>query len=129
MVGLLPTAARMGKRLTLGYRQATALQDGPLLQAGDRVWGHEFHRSTLTQEAKQPLFELQGYESNIVLRAEGWSRYQVHASYTHLHFGTRPGFTCAVASTLLTTVYSDKSMSHRIKIRLISIKCCTLFDF
>jgi cobyrinic acid a,c-diamide synthase len=29
MVGIFPTTAVMGKRLTLGYRQATALQDSP----------------------------------------------------------------------------------------------------
>jgi cobyrinic acid a,c-diamide synthase len=89
MVGILPTTAQMSKRLTLGYRQATALQDSPLVQKGDRLWGHEFHRSILTYEAEQPLFQLQGYDSSIPLRAEGWSRYQVHASYTHLHFGTQ----------------------------------------
>jgi cobyrinic acid a,c-diamide synthase len=89
MAGILPTTAQMGKRLTLGYRQATALQDSPLVQKGDRLWGHEFHRSTLTYEAEQPLFQLQGYDSSLPLRAEGWSRYQVHASYTHLHFGAQ----------------------------------------
>jgi cobyrinic acid a,c-diamide synthase len=90
MVGILPTTAQMGQRLTLGYRQATALQDSPLVRQGDRIWGHEFHRSTLADEAEQPLFQLQGYDSSIPLRAEGWRRYQVHASYTHLHFGAQP---------------------------------------
>jgi cobyrinic acid a,c-diamide synthase len=89
MANILPTTAQMGKRLTLGYRQATALQDSPLVRKGDRLWGHEFHRSVLTDEAEQPLFQLQGYDSSLPLRAEGWSRYQVHASYTHLHFGTQ----------------------------------------
>ena len=90
MVGVFPTAAQMGKKLTLGYRQATALQDSPLMQVGEQTWGHEFHRSTLTQESEQPLFQLQGYRSSISLKSEGWRRYQVHASYTHLHFGTQP---------------------------------------
>jgi cobyrinic acid a,c-diamide synthase len=89
MTDIFPTIAQMGKRLTLGYRQATALQDSSLVRKGERLWVHEFHRSTLTHEAEQPLFQLQGYDSSIPLRAEGWSRYQVHASYTHLHFGTQ----------------------------------------
>ncbi len=89
MVGIVPAIAQMGKRLTLGYRQATALQDSSLVRKGDRLWGHEFHRSTLTHVAEQPLFQLQGYDSSIPLKAEGWSRYQVHASYTHLHFGAQ----------------------------------------
>lgn len=91
MVGILPTTATMGKRLTLGYRQATALQNSPLVKVGDRVWGHEFHRSTLTSNSAQPLFSLQGYHSTLSLKSEGWQRYQVHASYTHLHFGAQPG--------------------------------------
>jgi len=90
MVGIFPTTAVMGKRLTLGYRQLTALQDTLLLNVGDRVWGHEFHRSTLTDFPPQPLCHLEGYESKLVFAPEGWSRYQVQAAYTHLHFGARP---------------------------------------
>jgi cobyrinic acid a,c-diamide synthase len=89
MTGILPTTATMGKCLTLGYRQATALQNSPIVKVGDRVWGHEFHRSTVP-ESEQPLFNLQGYHSSISLKSEGWQRYQVHASYTHLHFGAQP---------------------------------------
>jgi cobyrinic acid a,c-diamide synthase len=90
MVGIFPTAAVMGNRLILGYRQLTALQNSLLFNAGDRVWGHEFHRSMLTELPSSPVYDLQGYESNLVFAAEGWSRYQVQAAYTHLHFGARP---------------------------------------
>jgi cobyrinic acid a,c-diamide synthase len=90
MVGIFPTAAVMGKRLILGYRQLTVLQNSVLFNAGDRVWGHEFHRSTLTKLPSSPVYDLQGYESNLVFAAEGWSRYQVQAAYTHLHFGASP---------------------------------------
>mgnify|MGYP003460523223 CR=1 FL=1 len=89
MVGIFPTTAVMGKRLTLGYRQLTALKDTLLLDAGDRVWGHEFHRSTLTNVPTKPLFDLQGYESNLIFASEGWHQYQVQAAYTHLHFGSK----------------------------------------
>ncbi len=90
MVGIFPTTAVMGQRLTLGYRQLTALTNSLLCKTGDRVWGHEFHRSTLTDAPIDPLFDLQGYESNSIFAPEGWSRYQVQAAYTHLHFGSRP---------------------------------------
>jgi cobyrinic acid a,c-diamide synthase len=80
----------MGKRLTLGYRQATALQDSCLVKKGDRFWGHEFHRSTLAQAPDQPLIALEGYESRQQFAPEGWRNYQVHAAYTHLHFGAQP---------------------------------------
>ncbi|WP_310489062.1 cobyrinate a,c-diamide synthase [Chamaesiphon sp. VAR_69_metabat_338] len=90
MVGIFPTTAVMGNRLILGYRQLTALQNSVLFNAGDRVWGHEFHRSTLTELPSSPVCDLQGYESNLVFAAEGWSRHQVQAGYTHLHFGASP---------------------------------------
>jgi cobyrinic acid a,c-diamide synthase len=89
MVNIFPTAAKMGKRLTLGYRQAIALQDSPLVNKGDRVWGHEFHRSSLTELSDRPLYSLQGYDSHLQYPSEGWQKYQVHAAYTHLHFGAQ----------------------------------------
>ncbi|PZV15249.1 MAG: cobyrinic acid a,c-diamide synthase [Pseudanabaena sp.] len=89
MANIFPTAAKMGKRLTLGYRQAIALQDSPLMKKGDRIWGHEFHRSSLTEICDRPLYSLQGYDSHLQYDSEGWQRYQVHAAYTHLHFGAQ----------------------------------------
>ena len=89
MVNIFPSAAKMGKRLTLGYRQAIALQDSPLVAKGDRVWGHEFHRSSLTELSDRPLYALQGYDSALQYPSEGWQSYQVHASYTHVHFGAQ----------------------------------------
>ncbi|NEQ70164.1 MAG: cobyrinate a,c-diamide synthase [Symploca sp. SIO2D2] len=86
MVGVLPTTTVMGKRLTLGYRQATALQASPLLAAGATVWGHEFHRSQLTVMPEKPLFEIRGYRQSQG-NFEGWRRHQLHASYVHLHWG------------------------------------------
>ncbi|PZU97936.1 MAG: cobyrinic acid a,c-diamide synthase [Pseudanabaena sp.] len=89
MVNIFPTAAKMGKRLTLGYRQAIALQDSPLVNKGDRVWGHEFHRSFLEQISDRPLYSLQGYDSDLQYPSEGWQNHQVHASYVHVHFGAQ----------------------------------------
>jgi cobyrinic acid a,c-diamide synthase len=90
MVGIFTTTAVMGKKLTLGYRQLTALQNSLLFDLGDRVWGHEFHRSTLTNLPPQPLYTLEGYESSLIFTPEGWCQQQVQAAYTHLHFGARP---------------------------------------
>ena len=87
MVGILPTTAKMGSQLTLGYRQATAMLDSPLLPAGAKVSGHEFHRSSLSQIPINPLFEIKGYNASSLLTNEGWKLHQVHASYLHLHFG------------------------------------------
>jgi cobyrinic acid a,c-diamide synthase len=92
MVGVLPTTTVMEKRLTVGYRQATALQDSPLLSTGATIWGHEFHHSQLTAMPEKPLFETRGYDQRGEGKAstEGWRVHQVHASYVHLHWGGRP---------------------------------------
>ncbi len=90
MVGAIPTNAVMGSRLTLGYRQATAVQDSPLVQAGDIVWGHEFHRSHLSIMPTQPLFQAQGYDESSAIITEGWQSPHLHASYIHLHFSGNP---------------------------------------
>ncbi|HAC62398.1 MAG TPA: cobyrinic acid a,c-diamide synthase [Cyanothece sp. UBA12306] len=90
MVGILPTTAIMSSRLTLGYRQATALKNSPLLNFKDKVWGHEFHRSELTRSSTEPLFSLKSSYYQYNNQNEGWNPYQVHASYLHLHFGGFP---------------------------------------
>ncbi len=92
MVGVLPTTTVMGKRLTVGYRQATALQNTPLLKAGATLWGHEFHHSQLTAMPEKPLFEIRGYDQRAKGKAatEGWQVHQLHASYVHLHWGAHP---------------------------------------
>ncbi|MBD0308486.1 MAG: cobyrinate a,c-diamide synthase [Microcoleus sp. T1-bin1] len=91
-VGVLETAAAMGKRLTLGYREAVALRDSSVLTALDRVWGHEFHRSHLTVEPTNPVYHSWRYgkRGEVEAVAEGWGVCQVHASYLHLHWGARP---------------------------------------
>lgn len=90
MVGLLPATAMMAERLTLGYRQATAVGESWLVAAGETVVGHEFHRSQLTATPPQPLFSSSPYGSLQPPAAEGWHCHQLHASYLHLHFGGFP---------------------------------------
>jgi cobyrinic acid a,c-diamide synthase len=96
MVGVLPTTVRMENRLTLGYRQSLALQDSPLMAAGEAVWGHEFHHSVLLTQSDRSLYKIRGYDSQSLSIEEerdvqeGWQIHQVHASYVHLHWGARP---------------------------------------
>ncbi|WP_138502009.1 cobyrinate a,c-diamide synthase [Nostoc sp. PA-18-2419] len=88
MVGVLPTSALMGGRLTLGYRRAVALQDNLLVKAGKTIYGHEFHRSRLTSTPNQPLFDTSRYDSEENMGYEGWGLpMNVYASYVHLHWG------------------------------------------
>ncbi|CCQ48751.1 cobyrinate a,c-diamide synthase [Crocosphaera watsonii] len=90
MVGILPTTAKMVKKLTLGYRQAIATGSNFLLNQGETIWGHEFHRSELTILPEQPLYNLSSWQKNSLIYGEGWHCYHLHASYLHLHFGGCP---------------------------------------
>jgi cobyrinic acid a,c-diamide synthase len=88
MVGVLPTVAEMGGRLTLGYRRAVALQDNLLVAAGRDIYGHEFHRSRLISTLHQPLYTTSRYDSEENMGFEGWGLLgNVHASYIHQHWG------------------------------------------
>jgi cobyrinic acid a,c-diamide synthase len=96
MVGTLPTTAIMGNRLTLGYRSAIAQADTPIVEIGQFLRGHEFHRSTLTIAPSEPLFQLhRSTQINGALPTgqptqEGWHQPNLHASYLHLHWGATP---------------------------------------
>ncbi|MBD1194730.1 cobyrinate a,c-diamide synthase [Vulcanococcus sp. Clear-D1] len=86
MAGLLPFRAERGQ-LSLGYRCATALRSGLVLQCGEQVSGHEFHRwqlNTSPDKADQ-LWQLEGW--GCPPRPEGWSTATLHASWLHLHWG------------------------------------------
>jgi cobyrinic acid a,c-diamide synthase len=89
MCGVLAGEGRLGKRLTLGYREATAGADSPLWEAGAAVRGHEFHYSTVTPETTDPpawALRSRGRE-----RSEGMATRTVHASYLHTHWAAFPG--------------------------------------
>jgi cobyrinic acid a,c-diamide synthase len=81
MLGMLPTQVQMGAKLTLGYREATVQQDSHLVQLGQTIRGHEFHRSTLKTQPNPALYHFQGGAQ------EGWSLANIHASYLHVHWG------------------------------------------
>jgi cobyrinic acid a,c-diamide synthase len=90
MVGIFPTSVRMRAGLTLGYRRAIARQATVLLQKGCEVQGHEFHHSQLSVKSESPIYGLSSLNgASIPDDGEGWRRYQVHASYVHLHWGDR----------------------------------------
>lgn len=105
MSGVLPMTSAMTKRLTLGYRRATALADGPLARAGEQVTGHEFHRTAVTWDEDHRHLEGQTLPlrgANLATSAwgwalhdgtettEGWTSERVHASYLHVHWAGHP---------------------------------------
>ncbi|OEV15149.1 hypothetical protein AN220_28780 [Streptomyces nanshensis] len=87
MCGVLDARGRMAERLTLGYREAVAVADSALAEAGTRVRGHEFHRTELLPGAGQvPAWGLVRPER----RTEGFVQGNVHASYLHVHWAAAP---------------------------------------
>lgn len=57
MAGLLDVATSFARRrMTLGYRTATLLADGPLGPAGTVLKGHEFHYATIADPGTDPAF-------------------------------------------------------------------------
>ena len=92
MCGVLPFTAAMGPRLTLGYRTAVALSDSVLARVGERVTGHEFHRTSITHElgsrAGQGAWGWVGPAGERV--REGFVTGRVHASYLHVHWAGHP---------------------------------------
>jgi cobyrinic acid a,c-diamide synthase len=89
MCGVLPAVGSMGSRLTLGYRDAVAAGDSVSYRAGERVTGHEFHRTVLTPaRGATPAWHWRGADGRPV--AEGFSLDRVHASYLHTHPAAQP---------------------------------------
>ena len=88
MCGVLDAEARMGERLTLGYRDAVAVTDSCLAAAGTRLRGHEFHRTAVEPGAgPAPAWGMHRPER----RVEGFVQQGVHASYLHTHWAAEPG--------------------------------------
>jgi cobyrinic acid a,c-diamide synthase len=85
MCGVLDIQATMTAKLTLGYRQATAVHDSVLAPAGDPVRGHEFHRTAVRPASGARAAwrfgsgELEGHVTGSSV-----------ASYLHTHWAGHP---------------------------------------
>jgi len=93
MLGLLPATTRMSKRLqSLGYREVTLLRDSFWGKRGERLRGHEFHYSEMTRTPGWPSAYQTGPRPSQEESCEGFQNDSgtILASYTHLHFASRP---------------------------------------
>jgi cobyrinic acid a,c-diamide synthase len=84
MAGALDAVARMTRRGALGYRRAFATADNVVAEAGQRVTGHEFHRTEVVpRHGKAAAWEWDG-------TAEGFASPTLSASYLHIHWAGHP---------------------------------------
>ncbi len=89
MCGVLSGSASFSETLTLGYRDAVAIADSSLHALGDRVVGHEFHRTTVHfSGARQPAWRYRGRGGGAV--DDGAVQGGVHAGYLHTHPAAHP---------------------------------------
>jgi cobyrinic acid a,c-diamide synthase len=89
MCGVLSGTARFTERLTLGYREAVAVAESPLHTVGDRMMGHEFHRTTVTfADSYPPAWVYAGRDVPTV--RDGAIDRGVHAGYLHTHPAAHP---------------------------------------
>jgi cobyrinic acid a,c-diamide synthase len=93
MCGVIGADAAMTPKLTLGYRAAVAAADSVIARAGDRVRGHEFHRTSVSNGTEEaPAWQLASGAR------EGFVRGAVVASYLHLHWAGQPAFAARFAA-------------------------------
>lgn len=93
MCGVLDVQATMTPKLTLGYRDAVAMTDSVLARAGDRVRGHEFHRTAATPPSGARAawrFGSGGLEGHVTGSGV--------ASYLHTHWAGHPAAASRFAS-------------------------------
>jgi cobyrinic acid a,c-diamide synthase len=89
MCGVLAGTARFTPRLKLAYRDAVAVAESPLYCVGQRVVGHELHRTAITfTDSYQPAWVYRGHDAEAV--RDGVVHAGVHASYLHTHPAAAP---------------------------------------
>jgi cobyrinic acid a,c-diamide synthase len=101
MCDVLPLTARMRPNLTLGYRTAVALSDNVLCKEGQRVNGHEFHRTQIDVDIDADDTALAAWAWNDGAGrpvTEGLARGAVHASYLHVHWAGYPAMAARFVS-------------------------------
>ncbi|GLY28248.1 cobyrinate a,c-diamide synthase [Kineosporia sp. NBRC 101731] len=112
MCGVLDADARMTGRLTLGYREATAMSDSVLATAGTTVRGHEFHRTACTPGAgAPPAWEWAAPDGT--RHREGFVQGRVHASYLHLHWASMPGAAVGLADAARKSAVRENPAAAR----------------
>ena len=112
MCGVLSGSARFTDRLTLGYRDAVAAVDSPLHNAGERIVGHEFHRTTVTfTESYPPAWMFAGRDGDPV--GDGAVQGSVHAGYLHTHPAAHPRSAARFVAAAAASRLAGDAHTHR----------------
>jgi len=91
MAGVIPVTARLQATMAaIGYVTLTAAADTLLLKKGEAVRGHEFHFSTVTPAGPMQFGLTSEGGRGIAGGRDGICTPTLLASYTHLHFASRP---------------------------------------
>jgi len=92
MAGVLDADAAMTERLTLRYPEATAVTDSLLTRPGERVTGHEFHRTAVTPSTGTPTGTPTSASAAWMIDGDevGFATSSLHASYLHTHWAGHP---------------------------------------
>ena len=85
LCGVVPAAARMTERITVGYRSAVLRRANPVAPAGTEVRGHELHYSAV--DPAGDALELTGRSG---AGTGGFTTPTLLASYLHVHLASRP---------------------------------------
>ncbi|CRK54270.1 Cobyrinic acid A,C-diamide synthase [Rhodococcus sp. RD6.2] len=90
MARVIDVDSTFGSALTLGYREAVALEPSVLFESGERVVGHEFHRTVLAEQSAAGWAPAWGWHVSGSAAKEGFVGGNVHASYLHTHPAGNP---------------------------------------
>jgi cobyrinic acid a,c-diamide synthase len=113
MAGIVPASITMQSRLAaLGYREVTAVRDTPLLLAGERARGHEFHYSKATYQEPENWSYAYKTVGRRGTQLEGYAQANVLAGYTHLHFASNPRI--AERFVAACKLYRDQQMKKQV---------------
>ncbi|MBM7366135.1 cobyrinate a,c-diamide synthase [Gordonia hydrophobica] len=94
MAGVLDAHARMTSRLTLRYPEAVATERTLLTRPGERISGHEFHRTQVTPgTGSTPAWFIDR-------EPVGFASPTLHASYLHTHWAGHPQLAARFAAAV-----------------------------
>ena len=93
MTGMFDARVEMTSKLqALGYVEAKVIGDCVLSPKGGAARGHVFHYSHISETSETEFAYDLDKQKGISKNLDGFIRGNSLASYTHLHFGSCPGF-------------------------------------